>query len=165
MVFFWGISSFIISLTLYISSIAKIFSFDVFLNTLTDFYTPRIFPKKVVAFFIIAFEISLALLLSLNFMTKLSFILTALLFTIFNIYFLYFWFRKKEVSCSCFGISSKNTNIRFALIRNSLLIALCLLNIENNTESLMLMEIFFIEIIIALSYVAFTYFKLILRTR
>lgn len=164
---------YIISFVLFYSSIAKLFSFSLFLQAIYKFYIPIKTPKKLVGYGIILLELILAVLLSLGLLLKFSLICGMTLFLIFTIYFIFFYFKNQKISCNCFGAQSKETNKLYAIIRNVLLIFICVLGLYFNkltmhflvSVHIISIHIVFLQLLIAFISISLNYSILMYKGR
>lgn len=160
----------IMSIVFYISSISKILYFNNFLYSIIDFNL--LFKKlnyKVVlsGLVILATEFILAICFSLNIFIDKASILACILLLVFNVLFIRAYYQRNQVSCNCFGKSDKNTNIPFAIFRNSLLIVLVII-VYLRSESILLINdksitFFCFSLIISLTFILYKETKILVK--
>ncbi|WP_328512040.1 MauE/DoxX family redox-associated membrane protein [Brevibacillus laterosporus] len=106
----------------FVSAVTKCFSMFEFRQSIVHF---DVISRKYVmisSFLVIFMEFILAICFSQLVFLHVAFILTGLLMIFFTALFIRASKQKKSFACSCFGVSTNKTNMKLAILRNSLLL-------------------------------------------
>ncbi|WP_201716130.1 MauE/DoxX family redox-associated membrane protein [Rossellomorea arthrocnemi] len=124
-----SIISSLMAFLFYFSGLSKIFSFQEFLNSITNLLNKELLPRKAIAILVISTELILALLFSLNLFLFFSYIIAILTFLVFTFFLIRAFVKHQDIVCNCFGIQKGLTNKKLSITRNTILIFLCIIGL------------------------------------
>lgn len=114
------------SLLYFISFVTKVFSFNEFKYAIVDFDFMLKKPDSrlvtMAALLVLASEFLLAVCFSMNILVRTAYIISIIQLLIFLFLFLRVFRLNKEVKCNCFGKNEHKTNVKLAILRNTLLL-------------------------------------------